>query len=395
MDSTKQLIFAAVDAQREVLLAAADDIYDHPEVGGQEFRAVKLLTGLLSANGFEVEHGLAGLPTAFRAVWQNGTGGPSIGLLCEYDALENFGHGCAHHMQGPACVGAALALKAALQDQNYRIIVYGTPAEETFGGKINMIQAGCFQDIDVALMMHGGPDTCTDVKSLAMSEFQVVFRGKAAHAAIAPEQGRSALDALLLSFNGIEFLREHVKDDIRMHYTVAELPGASNVVPDRAVGNFVLRSYCREELDDVVERFRQVIQGAALMAGVAYDIEDRPSYDNKIPVIKLNDCVMENAAACGAPGLAPPREKTGSTDFGNVLHRMPGACVRVQFVPSGTSSHSQEFLDGGKSGSGHDAVLYGAKILAGTAQDLICIPALLTAVREEFARNSGKKEERP
>lgn len=391
MNTEKQLLFAAVDAQRDVLLNAADDIYDHPEVGGQEFRAARLLTGLLSANGFDVELGLAGLPTAFRAVWQSGTGGPSIGLLCEYDALENFGHGCAHHMQGPACIGAALALKAPLGEENYRIVVYGTPAEETFGGKINMIQAGCFQDIDVALMMHGGPDTCTDIKSLAMSEFQVIFRGRSAHAAIAPEQGRSALDALLLAFNGVEFLREHVKDDIRMHYTMTELPGVSNVVPDRAVGLFTLRSYSREELDEVVERFRKIIQGAALMADVSYDIEDKPAYDNKIPVITLNDCMMENAAACGAPGLAPPREKTGSTDYGNVLHRLPGSCVRVQFVPSGTSSHSQAFLDSGKSKSGHDAVLYGAKILAGTAQDLICTPGLLTSVQEEFARNSGRQ----
>jgi len=392
MDSTKQLIFTAVDAQKEALLSIADDIYDHPEVGGQEFRASTLLTSFLSSNGFEVEMGLAGLPTAFRAVWQCGEGGPSIGLLCEYDAIEGLGHGCAHHMQGPACMGAALAMKTMLQDQNYRIIVYGTPAEETFGGKINMIEAGCFQDIDVALMMHGGPDTCTDIKSLAMSEFQVTFHGKSAHAAIAPEQGRSALDALLLAFNGIEFLREHVKDDIRMHYTVAELPGASNVVPDKAVGNFILRSYLRENLDEVVERFRQIIQGAALMAGVTYDIEDKPAYDNKIPVIRLNDCVMENAAACGAPGLAPAREKTGSTDYGNVLHRIPGSCARVQFVPPGTSSHSQTFLENGKSESGHAAILYGAKILAGTAQDLICTPGLLAEIQTEFARNSRKKE---
>lgn len=392
MEHKKQMIFAAVDAQRESLLTAADDIYDHPEVGGQEFRASKLLTDFLSSNGFEVEIGLTGLPTAFRAVWQCGRGGPSIGLLCEYDAIEGLGHGCAHHMQGPACIGAALALKAVLQDQNYRIVVYGTPAEETFGGKINMLETGCFQDIDVALMMHGGPDTCTDIKSLAMSEFQVTFHGKAAHAAIAPEQGRSALDALLLAFNGIEFLREHVKEDTRMHYTVAELPGASNVVPDRAVGSFILRSYSREELDKAVERFRQIIQGAALMAGVTYDIEEKSAYDNKIPVIRLNDCVMENAAACGAPGLAPPREKTGSTDYGNVLHRMPGSCARVQFVPPGTSSHSQTFLENGKSESGHAAVLYGAKILAGTAQDLISKPELLAEIQAEFARNSGKKE---
>lgn len=391
MDAKKELLFSAVDAQRETLLAAADEIYDHPEVGGQELRASKLVAGLLAASGFDIQFGLGDLPTAFRATWQQGCGGPSIGLLCEYDAIGGLGHGCAHHMQGPACVGAALALKAALPEASYKIVVYGTPAEESFGGKINMLEAGCFQDIDVALMMHGGPDTCTDIKSLAMSEFIVTFHGKAAHAAIAPEQGRSAFDALLLAFHGVEFLREHVKDDTRMHYTMERLPGASNVVPDTAVGSFILRSYSRADLDEVVGRFRDIIQGAALMAGVSYDITASPAYDNKIPVPLLNDRVIANAAACGAPGIAPPREKTGSTDFGNVLHRIPGSCARVQFVPTGTSSHSQIFLDEGKSLKGHEAVLYGAKILAGTAQDIIVTPGLLADIQAQFICNSEKE----
>lgn len=388
MQTDKQQLFDAVDAQRGQLLAAADDIYDHPEVGGQEERASALLTGMLRDDGFTVETGVAGLPTAFRAVYQQGEGGPSIGLLCEYDAIEAFGHGCAHHMQGPSCVGAARALRSAMGGRSYTLVVYGTPAEETFGGKIDMIREGCFKDIDVALMMHGGPETCTDIKSLAMSEYLVTFHGKAAHAAIAPDQGRSALDALLLAFNGMEFLREHVKDDVRMHYTITELPGANNVVPDTARGSFALRSYDRENLDEVIERFHDIIKGAALMAGVTYDIKAMPAYDNKIPVLKLNKCVMDNAAACGAPGLAPSREKTGSTDFGNVLHRMPGSCIRVQFVASGTSSHSQAWLDAGKSEAGHDAVLYGAKILAGTAMDLIDRPELLKEIQAEFKENS-------
>lgn len=392
MDTQKQKLFDAVDAQRGQLLAASDDIFDHPEVGGREERASALLAGMLRDDGFTVETGVAGLPTAFRAVYQQGGGGPSIGLLCEYDAIEGLGHGCAHHMQGPSCVGAARAVKAAMGDRNYTLVVYGTPAEETFGGKIDMIREGYFKDIDVALMMHGGPDTCTDIKSLAMSEYLVTYHGKAAHAAIAPDQGRSALDALLLAFNGIEFLREHVKDDIRMHYTITELPGANNVVPDTAKGSFALRSYDREELDGVIERFRDIIKGAALMAGVEYELKALPAYDNKIPVTKLNDCVMANAAACGAPGLAPAREKTGSTDFGNVLHRMPGSCIRVQFVASGTSSHSVEWLDAGKSEAGHAAVIYGAKILAGTAMDLIENPELLKAIKEQFRENSGQKK---
>lgn len=164
-------------------------------------------------------------------------------------------------MQGPACLGAAVALKNCCRDQAFTLVVYGTPAEETFGGKINMMEAGYLKDIDVALMMHGGPDTCTDIRCLALSSFDVTFHGKKAHAAIMPEEGRSAFDALLLAFQGVEFLREHVRDDVRMHYTVKTLPGPENVVPSEAVGSFALRSFSRDYLDQVAERFRDIVRG--------------------------------------------------------------------------------------------------------------------------------------
>lgn len=391
MDHTKKMLFSAIDSMRDEALLMADEIFDNPEIGGKEFKASQLLVNALKSNGFDTELGIGGLPTAFRATWNQGNDGVSIGLLCEYDAIEGLGHGCAHHMQGPACITAALALKDILKDKNYKLVVYGTPAEETFGGKINMLQQGCFQDIDIALMMHGGPNTCTDIKSLAMSEYIVTFKGKSAHAAIAPEQGRSAFDALLLSFNGIEFLREHVSDDVRIHYTIEELPGPNNVIPDNSIGSFALRAESRESLDDIISRFEDIIKGAALMAGVSFTIENKSSYDNKIPVLCLNDCLMENAVLCGAPGIAESRKKTGSTDFGNILHRMPGSCIRVQFVPSNTSSHSQEFLNQGKTKAGHDAIIYGAKILAGTTYDLINNSALQERVLEEFEQRSEKK----
>ncbi len=233
-------------------------------------------------------------------------------------------------------------------------------------------------------MMHGGPDTCVDEKSLALSNYQVIFHGKGAHAALAPEQGRSVLDALLLCFNGVEFLREHVREDTRMHYTISENPGPSNVVPAKAVGAVSLRSYSREVLNDVCRRFEQIVQGAALMADVQYELIQEKGLDNKIPCYALNDIIMDNARACGAPSLASPRKKTGSTDFGNVTNHMPGCCIRVKFVPSGTSSHSQEYVAAGKSDAAHDAVLYGAKILAGTARDIIRDDSVKDKLWEDF-----------
>lgn len=386
----KEALFKQIDSQKENLCQMADFIFDHPEYDGKEYQASKLLTDRLTQEGFSVEMGVGGYETAFRAVYQNLTGGPSIGILCEYDALVGLGHGCGHHMQGPGCLGAAIALKETCKDKPYRLVVYGTPAEETQGAKATMIKNGCFHDIDVAFMMHGSPTTCTDVKCLADQSFKVVFHGKGAHAALAPDQGRSAFDALLAAFNGIEFFREHVSDDTRMHYTVSKLPGPSNVVPAEAEGSFSLRSFSKKNLEGVVERFYDIIKGAALIAGVTYDVELRHDFYNKIPVLKLNELLMENAKLAGAPRLSPPREKTGSTDFGNVMYEVPGSCIRVAFVPEGTSSHTQEFVDAGKSEDAHNCIIYGAKSIAGAALDLIGKPELMEEVKREFAENEKK-----
>lgn len=381
---TKEVLYDLIDRQSKDVYAMADQIFDHPEYDGEEYMASGLLEDYLESKGFKVERGLKDWPTAFRAEYHHGEGGVRIGLLCEYDALHGLGHGCGHHMQGPCICAAAAALKEADFEQPYSVIVYGTPAEESLSAKVTMWENGCFRDIDVALMMHGGPDTCVDEKSLALSNFIVTFKGQGAHAALAPEKGRSAFDALLLAFNGVEFLREHVRDDVRMHYTVKESPGPSNVVPARAIGEFSMRSYSREVLNGVCRRLEQIIRGAALMADVDYEIVCEKGLDNKVPCYALNRIIMANAEACGAPGLGPVRKKTGSTDFGNVTNHMPGCCIRVQFVPPGTSSHSQAFVDAGKTKAAYDAISYGAKTLAGTSFDLITTPGLIDELWADF-----------
>ncbi len=385
--SGKERLFQTVEAQRTALLSMADTIFDHPELGFQEVFAEKTITDYLAQCGFQVEHGVGGIDTSFRAVFQNGQGGPRIGLLCEYDALEGLGHACGHHMQGPAIVGAARALKECAGELPYTVVVYGTPAEETAHGKLRMQENGCFQDIDVALMMHGSPTTTVDVKSLAMSSFTVTFHGRKAHAALKPEDGRSALDALLVAFQGVEFLREHVPEDTRMHYTITQSPGPANVVPDTAIGKFSLRSYSRSALDGVVERFKKIIEGAALIADVTYDMKEGDRLANKIPVLKLNQLLMENAELVNAPRISPPRQKTGSTDFSNIMYQIPGSCIRVAMVPVGTSSHSQTFLDAGKGDEAHEAVMIAAKVLSGAAWDLIQSPQRMAEIQEEFQNN--------
>ena len=378
---------------RNEMTAMADDIFDHPEIGLEEFHAQKVLTDWLEKEGFVIERGVAGVETAFKAVYRHGEGGPNIGLLCEYDALPGIGHACGHHMQGPSILAAAKALKDAEIREPYVITVYGTPAEESVSGKIRMIQNGCtFEELDAALMMHGGPATQVDVKSLANSKYKVIFHGVSAHAAIKPEKGRSALDALILAFQGIEFLREHVNSDVKIHYTVVNCGGTpANVVPAYAEASVYVRSYNRAYLDTVCRRFEKVLKGAAMMTETEVEIIEEKKVDNKIPVLTLNDLVMKQAEEIHAPQIAPAREKTGSTDFGNVMRRVPGTCARIAFVAPGAAAHSQEYIEAGKTEAAHDAVIYGAKILAGTALELIEDPELLKQAKEEFRKNLAKE----
>lgn len=381
----KERLFAAVDRRADQFIQMADQLFDHPEPKFEEEFAASLLCGALFEAGFEVERPLGTLTTAFRATWRNGEGGPVIGLLAEYDALP-MGHACGHQLQGPAMLSAAIALKETLGDLPCTLVVYGTPGEEGGAGKYLMLEQGYIKELDVALMVHGGPATQVDVKSMAMRSVEVTFKGKSAHAALKPDQGRSALDALLLCFHGLEFLREHVAEDTRIHYTVLDAGGPANVVPEKARGSFYLRSYNSAYLETVWQRFLKIVEGAALMTETTYDVytEPRMNRQSKVPVHSLNELLMDNARLVGAPNIKGAREKTGSTDFGDVTYLLPGSCLRIAFVPEGSAAHSQAYLDAGKTKEAHDAIVYSAKIIAGTVYDLLSKPENLERINAEF-----------
>lgn len=383
----KEKINQFIDSKRDEIIAMSDYIFDNPELGLKEYKSSKVLKDYLRENQFTVEENVAGLETAFRATFKIGEGGPKIGLLCEYDALPNLGHACGHHMQGPAIASCAVALSKYITEESCEIIVYGTPAEESESGKILMLKKECFKELDVALMMHGSPTTCTDNKSLAATTFNIKFHGKSSHAALSPEKGRSALDGVLLLFQGIEFLREHVREDVKMHYTIINAGGPANVVPKEAEAQVYLRSYNRLYLDSVIERFKKIVQGASLMTETDYEIIIGKSLDNKIPVSSLNELIMKNAEELKAPRITPPREKTGSTDFGNVMFVVPGSCLRMAFVPEGSSSHSEIYLEYGKSKEAHDAIILSSKILAATTIDIINDKIILSNIKDEFEKN--------
>ncbi len=383
MDALQQEIYKSVDALAPELIAMADAIFDDPELGDQEFRAYAKVTDFLKKHGFTVEDGVAGLKTACRATW--GKGGPRIGLLGEYDALQ-IGHACGHHMQSPAMLGAAIALKETLKDTPATIVFLGTPAEETTSGKLPMAKAGLFDDLDMAFMMHSADTSTVDPTSLALNLVDFVYTGKAAHAASTPEKGINALAAIIMLYNGIGLLREHMRMDARVHGIITDGGKEANVVPARAAARFYIRAADRPYLNTLVEKVYNVARGAALATGAELSIQEVKAYDNKVSVPSLEALLRQEAIDAGAMNVSPPRKSTGSSDFSCVTYRVPGACVRAAFVPVGTPAHSQAYLDAGKSKEAHDSIIMSAKAVAVTALRLVRDPARLNAVKEEFSK---------
>ncbi|WP_301108804.1 M20 family metallopeptidase [Sporosarcina sp.] len=384
MDS-KVILFNHVEQLQKELIDLGAFLHANPELGNEEYQAVQKITGILKANGFTVEHNVAGLDTAFRAHYTVGTGGPTVGLLCEYDALEELGHGCGHNLQSPAVLGAAISLTKLDELPNCTIEVIGTPAEETTSGKIPMAKQGFFDHLDFALMMHGGDRTTVDGRSLAIDNFEFVFEGKASHAAVAPEKGISALDGVLMTFNGMEYLREHVRSDVRIHGIITDGGKAANIVPERAAAIFSIRALNRPYLETVIERALNVAKGAALATGTKVQIHKKKSMESKLNVQALNDVLLENAKLAGAKNITPPRERTGSTDFSIVTHRVPGACIRVSFVPQGTPNHTKDWVEASNSQEGNEAIVTAAKVLGAACIDVLSSPSLLNEIKRQFA----------
>ena len=282
-----------IDGVRHELEDISLDIHAHPELNYQEYHAARVLADTLERHGFQVERGVGGVETAFRAVMPGRhEDGPTVALLAEYDALPGIGHGCGHNLIAMSNLGAGLGAMAAMPSLPGRLIVLGTPAEEGGGGKIRLLEAGVFADVDVALLSHPSsnrtiiPDEIPldQSWSLAMVGYRYVYHGKAAHAAVIPQEGINALNAVIHLFTGIDALRQHLRDDVRIHGIITDGGQAANVVPDFAAANFMLRSRDRDYLHEVVEKVRRVAEGAAQMTGARLEVlPAHPMYENVGP----------------------------------------------------------------------------------------------------------------
>lgn len=379
----KQLIYDNVDKIKDKLIEVNNFIHDNPETGHQEFEACELLVNMLKEYRFNVEHPVAGLNTAFTGTFINKNNtGPTIGILAEYDALEGLGHGCGHNIIAASAIGSAIALSKSLNTLAATIKIFGTPAEETDGGKIIMADQGLFDDCDVILMCHPSDFTTAGVKYLAMQDFKFTYTGKSAHAAKA-YNGKSALSSVTNFFNGTDSYRQFITSDVRLHGIITAGGDAPNVVPEKAEVLFSARANNSERLKKVVERLFNIARGAALMSDTELEIESGPVYESNIVIPKLANLLLNNAKLVGVERIQEPSE-AGSTDFGNVSTRVPAECLDIEFVPLGTPCHSHAWVDAGNKEIGHNAVLNSAKIVAATAFDLIQDRVLLQEIKTEF-----------
>jgi amidohydrolase len=384
---------AAVDAWAERLWMASASIHSHPELGYLEHHAVEQLTGLLLEAGLAWEAGIAGTPTAFRAVVQGQTGRPSVAILAEYDALPEIGHGCGHNLIAAASLGAALALKAVERDLPGSAVLLGCPAEESAvddaGGKIRLVAAGCFDEVDAALQVHPATEDVISMHgSLAACGYEFTFIGKPAHAAKVPHEGINALDGVIQTFNGVNALRQHLQPDVRIHGIITNGGASANIVPARAACIFRVRAEKAGYLASVVEKVKRCAQAGALASGATLAIrEAAPMYEDLWPSLALAKLFRDNLTALGRPMRSVPRRKgKGSTDFGNVSHVVPAVIASLRIAGEQVMGHSQEFAAAATSEAGRQMMLVAAKGLALTAIDLMSDAAALAAARAELVR---------
>jgi len=386
INEINQRINQIIDANAERFVAISKEIWENPELGFQEYRAMRLLTDPLAEAGFEVERGVAGLETAFRATWTRGSDGPTIAFLCEYDALKGLGHACGHNLIGTGGMLAGWALRQAWPDLPGKVQVIGTPAEEGGGGKIIMVERGVFAGVDAALMFH--PTSGANIVhrgALAAQDLWITFRGRPAHAAAGPWNGLNALDALIQTFVNVGLLRQQLKPDARIHGIITKGGEAVNVIPEFTQAHFLVRATEVPYLEEIKEKVRNCARAGALATGTTVEFEEGLLYANRINNMVMARTFQRHLEELGLVVEEPdPKAGVGSSDIGNVSRVCPAIHPYVSIAPEGTPGHSAAFREAAGSAAGYEAMLNAAKALAMTAADLFAQPGLLQAAREEF-----------
>ncbi len=386
MSALKDTIAAALDRLGDDLERLSHKIHDSPELGYQEVKAAGWLTEFLAQQGFKVERGIAGVETAFCATLETGAG-PTIAILCEYDALPQIGHACGHNVIATAGVGAGAGL-AAVRDKlpRGRIHVIGTPAEEGGGGKVKLINGGVFKDVDAAMMVHGFDQWIGHAELLGIVRVSFEFTGRAAHASADPWEGVNALDAAVQTYNNVAMLRQQVRPDARLHGIITHGGAAPNIIPEFAAATFYVRALDIGYMWELQKRVIQCAEGAAKAAGCQLKvIEHRDTaYEPMRRNATLLDAFRANLKTFGVAESPELRDRLGSSDIGNVSQVIPAIQPMVKIAPDGTPIHSRAFAAAAKSALAREGMLTAAKAMAMTTLDLLADPALVKRAQAEF-----------
>jgi amidohydrolase len=385
MDNAQRELIERIDSLRQRLILLSDSICREPELGLNEFKTSALLKGVLREHGLEIREGIAGMQTAFSASF--GGNSPRIALFAEMDALPGIGHGCGHNISAVASVGAIIALKECLSGKgmNGTVTLLGTPAEELGIGKIEMIKAGVFKDIDCAMMVHASSKRTVEKRFLGLTRLNIAYIGRASHAAAYPQEGINALDAVILMFNSINALRQHITEDCRIHGIITNGGKAPNIIPDRAEAVLYVRAKDMAGLQALKEKVIRSARAAAMATGA--DVQIREVGDTNAPM-KINkefaDVYRRSLRLLGIEESKEPSEKNlGSSDIGNVSQIVPTIHPHVP-IRQGINIHTPEFAEATMSQDGHNALMEGAKCLGLTAIGLLTDKDALLRIAQSF-----------
>ena len=381
----KTVASVAIDSTQEELGNLSGEIWKNPELGLKEHKAHELLTTFLEKKGFTVERSYTGIETAFKATF--GSGRPNVCVICEYDALPEIGHACGHNLIAEAGVAAGLGLKSALESEDApkgMVTIMGTPAEESEGGKVYLIENGEFEAIDLAMMVHPSPFSELKMGAYACIDWKITYTGKAAHAAAFPWEGVNALDAAVLAYNSISVLRQQMKPNCRVHGVVTNGGAKPNIIPEKTELLYMIRGYKKQETLELCTRVRACFESAATATGCQVTIEEVSKFFEDM---NSNDTLAKlfhsNIQNLGVQDMVESTNEIGSTDMGNVSYVVP-SIHPCYAIGSGEVNHTREFTAVANTPEAHRATLTAAKAMAHTCIDVLTTDGLLEEIKKNF-----------
>jgi len=391
--SVKLKVAEAVDRLADELERLSHRIHAAPELSFKEEQAHAWLTEFLEKHGARVERSVGGLPTAFRATIPGRAPGPTIAIMAEYDALPGIGHACGHNVIATAGTGAGAAIAAALGTLPFagRIQVIGTPAEEGGAGKVKLMEAGVFTDVDAAMMIHGRCGTQVWRPTLGIIKVKCEFFGKASHASSWPWSGVNALNAMIQLFVSLDQMRQQLRPDARVHGIITKGGDQANIIPEHTASEFYLRAPTKDYCKELLRRFEACAQGAATATGCRVTVTSDPTIHDPLKAnFTMAELFGKNLERIDFPVDPDDGEAGyGSTDCGNVSQALPTIHPYMRISPDGIPGHSREFAEWAKSPLARTGMVAGAKALALTALDLVAKPEELRRAKDEFARTRG------